>query len=282
MNQTGFSGLRVLALEARRAEEIAKLIRTYGGEPLVAPAVREVPLESNTAALEFAAGLLAGKFDLVVFFTGVGVRTLFSVVETRYSREEFLAALRKIQIAARGSKTLTALREFNVPVAAAAAEPNTWHELMSALKQAFGGELAHMRVAVQEYGVSNPKMLAALRQATASVTPVPVYQWAMPQDLEPLRSAVQALSEKRIDVLLLTNATQVDHLFQIATQMHCEAALREGLNHVFVVSIGPTTTEGLSHHGIVPDFEPSHPKIGFMVNEAAGKAKAALAHKQNP
>jgi len=64
---SGFDGLRVLALESRRAPELAKLISTYGGKPLVAPSMREVPLESNKEALAFAARLLAGEFDMVIF-----------------------------------------------------------------------------------------------------------------------------------------------------------------------------------------------------------------------
>ena len=51
---SGFEGLRVLALESRRAPELAKLIANYGGEAVVAPSMREVPLESNTEALAFA------------------------------------------------------------------------------------------------------------------------------------------------------------------------------------------------------------------------------------
>ena len=80
---SGFSGLRVLALESRRAAELAKLISTYGGEPVVAPAMREVPLESNTEALSFAESLLAGKFDIVIFLTGVGTRAVLGVAETK-------------------------------------------------------------------------------------------------------------------------------------------------------------------------------------------------------
>ena len=56
--------------------EVAKLIRTYGGEPLTAPAMREISLESNQPILEFAEALMRGAFDLVIFTTGVGVRTL--------------------------------------------------------------------------------------------------------------------------------------------------------------------------------------------------------------
>src|ERR1700734_3665702 len=60
-----FHGLRVLALESRRGTELAPLITTYGGQPLVAPALREVPLESNTEALRFAEALMRGELDVV-------------------------------------------------------------------------------------------------------------------------------------------------------------------------------------------------------------------------
>jgi len=45
MANTTFGGLCVLALESRRAREIAKLIENLDGVPTVAPSVREVPLE---------------------------------------------------------------------------------------------------------------------------------------------------------------------------------------------------------------------------------------------
>src|SRR5580704_2756611 len=80
-----FAGLRVLSLESRRATEMAKLIANYQGEPVVAPSMREVPLESNTEALAFAGKLLEGGFDLAIFLTGVGTRALARVVETQYA-----------------------------------------------------------------------------------------------------------------------------------------------------------------------------------------------------
>ena len=86
-----FDGLRVLSLESRRANEVAKLIRTYGGEPLTAPAMREISLESNQPVIEFAEALMRGAFDLVIFTTGVGVRSLVKIVSEHYDREQFLA-----------------------------------------------------------------------------------------------------------------------------------------------------------------------------------------------
>jgi uroporphyrinogen-III synthase len=41
------------------------------------------------------------------------------------------------------------------------------------------------------------------------------------------------------------------------------------LQRVTVTSIGPTTTEELRRHGIEPRLEASHPKMGFLVREAA-------------
>ena len=69
-----FDGLRVVSFESRRANEMAELIRRYGGEPLVAPSMREIPLSENRAALEFLPEIEAGKFAMVIFMTGVGTR----------------------------------------------------------------------------------------------------------------------------------------------------------------------------------------------------------------
>ena len=76
----GFNGLRVIALESRRSVELARLIESHGGVPRVAPSMREVPIERNQHALRFAAALLSGRFDMMIFLTGVGTRALTKVV----------------------------------------------------------------------------------------------------------------------------------------------------------------------------------------------------------
>src|SRR5207245_2446811 len=244
MAAENFAGLRVLALESRRGEELARLIETYGGRPVVAPAMREVPLESNQEALEFVRALLRDEFDMVIFLTGVGTRALTGVAETLGPREEYAAALRRVRVVARGPKPVAALRELGVTPNISAPEPNTWRELLHALDaEAASQPTRGLRIAVQEYGVASEELLTGLQERGARVTRVPVYRWALPEDVAPLRAAVRALAREEIDVVLFTTSIQVSHLLQIASEMSQEEPLRKGLERCVITSIGPTTSE---------------------------------------
>ena len=244
--------------------------------------MREVPLESNTEAITFADGLERGEFDLVILLTGVGTRALIASVErVRGHRDSFIEALKRTKIVARGPKPVAALREVQVAVWLTAPEPNTWREILTALDSRRSElSLRGLRVAVQEYGVSNPDLLAGLRDRGAVVTPVPVYQWALPEDLEPLRAACRALVAEDVDVVLFTTATQVVHLTKVAETMGLEEAVLRGLQKAVIASIGPTTSEELREHNTVPDMEASHPKMGFLVREAAERAAELLRTKR--
>ncbi|HEY3836023.1 MAG TPA: uroporphyrinogen-III synthase [Bryobacteraceae bacterium] len=259
-----FNGRRVLAFETRRAAEIETLIRKQGGDPFVAPSMREMPLESNPEAFAFAERLFAGEFDMMILLTGVGARYLDRVLSTRYENGKFADALRHLTVVVRGPKPAAVMREWQVPVAVQAPEPNTWRELLAAIEGR-----PERRVAVQEYGKSNLDLLSALRQRGQDVTTVRVYEWDLPEDTAPLREAVHRLAEGKIDVVLFTTSIQVAHLFRIAVEEKLEAQVRTALQKVLIASIGPTTTEELCEYGLNPHMEPTHPKMGLLVNEAA-------------
>jgi uroporphyrinogen-III synthase len=278
----GFAGLRVLSLESRRAPEMAKLIANYGGRPIVAPSMREVPLESNTEALAFARSLAAGGFDMAIFLTGVGTRALARVVSTVYPVEEFSAFLGKIPIVARGPKPVAALKELGVPVTVAVPEPNTWRELLASLdKKAASLPLKGARIALQEYGATNPDLLQGLADRGAVVTRVPVYQWALPEDIAPLRAAIEAIAQGEVDVALFTTSIQAVHLMQVAAEMGLQKALLQQFPRILVGSIGPVTSEELRAQGIAPDIEPTHPKMGFLVKEVAERSDEILRRKRS-
>ena len=283
MPPRSFNGLTVLALESRRAREIAKLIENMGGVPIVAPSVREVALDSNQEALEFARNLSAGLVDVVVFTTGVGVKALASAVESVCSQEELARRLNDVVIVARGPKPTAALKELGVTVSLTVPEPNTWRELLSLLdhnKETC--PLTGRRVAVQEYGVSNPELSAGLTERGAFVTSVNVYQWALPEDLEPLEQAIESIIHGDVHVLLVASSVQIRHLFEVAQEMKKADLLHKALSRVVITSVGPLTSEELRGRGLSVDIECAHPKMGFLVQEAAERAGELLNSKRPP
>jgi uroporphyrinogen-III synthase len=276
-----FDGLCVLSLESRRASELATLIKTFGGRPLAAPALREVPLKSNRAACDFAAALERDEFDIVIFLTGVGVRALLEAIQPEYSRERFASAIARTKTVVRGPKPLAVLRELRVPVWVTAPEPNTWHEVLTALEaRRHDTPLAGSRIAVQEYGVSNPELLNALRARGAQVTAVPVYRWELPEDLAPIQSAIGAIARGEVDVAIFTSGVQVAHLRAVAEQMGLQQDVHRHLERSVIASIGPTTSGELARAGIPRDIEASHPKIGILIREAAEQSADLLRAKR--
>ena len=62
-----FSNLRVAALESRNSAEMARLIEKMGGRPYVSPSMREVPIQENREAINFAHRLITGEIDVAMF-----------------------------------------------------------------------------------------------------------------------------------------------------------------------------------------------------------------------
>jgi uroporphyrinogen-III synthase len=275
----GFAGLRVLSLESRRSREIAQLIAGQGGEPFVAPSLSEVPAPPNDHVRRFVAALLAREIDLAIFTTGVGTRALADSPDC--PRDQFVAALRRIPVIARSSKPGTVLRDLGVPITATAPEPNTHREVLQLVdKNPDRFPLRGRQVAVQEYGAISKELHAGLLERGARVMPVVVYEWSLPSDTAPLRDAISRIIAGNIDVALFTATVQVQHLLRIADEMNQRDALLAALARTVVCSIGPVTSSELRTHGIVPDLEPEHPKMGFLVATAAKEAPAVLARKR--
>jgi uroporphyrinogen-III synthase len=129
--------------------------------------------------------------------------------------------------------------------------------------------LQGQQIALQEHGIPSRDLVEALKQRGAEILAVHVYDWALPEDTSPLKNAVTALLESHIDVVLFTAAVQAHHLFQIAEEMGSRDGLIAALRRTRVASIGPVTSEALSEYGISANLEPTHPKMGFLVREAA-------------
>ncbi|MCS6296092.1 MAG: uroporphyrinogen-III synthase [Nitrospira sp.] len=277
MATAGFDGLTVAAFESRMAVEMTRLIERHGGKPLVAPALREIPLEDNSAALQFGERLMREGLDVLVLMTGAGTTALFEVLQSRYSKSDLAAALKHTVLIARGPKPVAALKALGFPPTFTVPEPNTWVDVVSTLDA--HRPVQGLRVAVQEYGLPNRDLLEALSQRGAQVTPVPVYRWALPENTAPLKHVISRILAGQVQVMLVTNAAQIDHVVQVTEQEGQTVPFKEACKKLVVASIGPTASERIRSHGLPVDFEPSHGKMGILAKETSEQAHRLLKTK---
>jgi uroporphyrinogen-III synthase len=275
----GFAGLRVAAFESRLATEMARLITRYGGEPLVAPSMREVPLQDNTEVLRFGEQLLAGQFDMVILLTGVGTRTMVEVLQTSHPLERIKTALAQVSLVARGPKPIAALKQLGLTPEIAVPEPNTWRDILHVLDAR--KKVTGLRIAVQEYGVSNAELLEGLKERGAVVSRVPVYRWALPEDTALLRRVLDEILAGNVDVVLITNAVQVEHVMKLLEQNRRAEEFQQALRQMVVASVGQIASERLRSYDLPVDLEPSHPKMGILVKETSEQANAVLQRKRS-
>jgi uroporphyrinogen-III synthase len=212
---------------------------------------------------------------MMILLTGVGTRLLNQTLDLRYPSGTLAEALRRITIVARGPKPVAVLREWGLTPTITVPEPNTWREILAAVDRR-----PERRIAVQEYGRPAVELIDGLRARGAEVTSVPVYQWDLPADRGPLREAVRRAAAGEFDVVLFTTSMQITHLFRIAADEKLEDELRRALARMVIASVGPTTSETLGDFGLRPDLEPSHPKMGFLVNETGARATQILDNKK--
>ncbi len=207
--------------------------------------------------------------------TGIGTRTLFQALLGKYPKSQVERAFKRVTLAARGPKSVKALNEFGFRASLIAEEPNTWREMLEAL-----GNLKNKKVAVQEYGVPNHDFYQALKKEGAlEVIPVPVYCWALPQNTNPLKDLITDITDGKVQVALFTSATQVHNTLAVARELGLEHRLITAFSMMAVGSVGSVTSEAVRSQHIQVDFEPEHPKMGFLVKEAAEKAAGVIPSK---
>lgn len=243
-----------------------------------APAMKERMRPECPEADAFGEALAGGRADGVILLTGVGTRALMAALEDVMPREEFAAALNQTRVIARGPKVTAVLRELGVRGYLRPESPFTWCQILELIDAHW--PIRGMRVWVQEYGVSNPDFVEALGERGAQVSCVSVYRWELPEDLGPLRNAMQAIISGDVEVALFTTGPQVVHLLELARRDGLESELRAAFEGVAVGSVGPMCSEALRQKGLAVDYEPSSPHMGVLVREMSGRVRAILLKKQ--
>ncbi len=261
----------VAILEARLGRQFAELIEKHGGHALHAPALAEVPDLDRDAIARLIADLEVNPPAVAIFQTGVGTRALFDATDALGLTARLLALLASTTVAVRGPKPTGVLRGRGVRMDLSAQDPFTTAEVLEMLAQT---PVSGRRVVVQRYGVTNAELEGALKARGAAVIEIPTYRWSLPQDTRPLVELMDALDQRRVDAVAVTNAAQVYNLFYLADKLGRTEALRAGLNGTLVASVGPVSSDALKKFGVAVGLEASPPKLGPLMTALEGALKS--------
>jgi uroporphyrinogen-III synthase len=249
-------GKRVAVLESRLGAEVAGLVARRGGVPFHAPALAEEPDLDPQAILALVESLAAEPPRLMIFQTGVGTKALFAATDALGLSGRLKELCEKSVVAARGPKPTGALKARGVRIDRSAAEPFTTKEILGSVADL---DLHGAKVVVQRFGSANEELDRALEARGATVTEIPTYRWALPEDLRPLLELAGKLDGGEIDAVVVTNAEQVRNFLKVAP------AAKEALNRTIVASIGPVASKALRAAGVRVSLEASPPKLGALM-----------------
>jgi uroporphyrinogen-III synthase len=252
----------IAILENRVGEQMADLVRKYGGKPFSAPALAEIPDLDPAHIVELLKEWDINPPDVFIFQTGVGVKALFAATDALGMTDKLLSQLDAAQVVVRGPKPSAPLRARQVRIDGSAKDPFTTAEVLFELDTVAPQA---KRVVVQRYGETNAELQKALEQRGLQVTEIATYRWSLPENTAPLFALMDALDRNEIDAVAFTSASQAHNLFNLAQQAGRAEALKNSLNRSRIASIGPVCTAALNRLGIRVDIEPHPPKLGPFV-----------------
>lgn len=264
----GLAGRTVILLEARRAREIADLVRRYGGQPWSVPAMQELPPDDSSESVARLRQLCDQGPDVLVCLTGVGTRAMFELASQLGLEQRLREVFASAVVAIRGPKPAAVLRELGVRIDRTAAEPNTSREVLVALERD-----TFRSAAVQLYGGPDDELRMGLEARGVRVLELPLYRWAKPADTKPMLDMID--SADRAQALAVTSATQVRNVFSIAGSEGKADALRSKLDRLAVAAVGPVAAGALRELSVRVDVVPEHPHMGAMIRDLARWFEAA-------
>ena len=268
MSEPDFSpltGFRVAVTSARRADELATLLRRRGATVTSAAAIEMVPLPDDDELQQNTVSLIESPPDIVIATTGIGFRGWMSAADGWGVATALTDALSKARVVSRGPKATGALRAGGLPEEWSP-DSESSREVLHYLLE---GGIAGTRIAVQLHGATDdwdpfPEFLDELRAAGAEVVPIRVYRWHPAPRNGDFDQLVAGIAEEKFDAVSFTSAPAVASVLMRAGEMGLGAevlsALRGG---VHAMCVGPVTARPLVRLG-VPTSAPERMRLGAL------------------
>ena len=227
----------------RRSDELAAHLHALGAEVIHGPMVRTRPVADDDRMLRAATqAVLTDPPDYLLATTGIGIRGWINAAESWRARTDLLATLARTRVLARGPKVVGSLSEAGLAAWYVAESGRTAAMVEHLLAHSIRG--AH--VAVQLPGDAMNDTVARIEQAGARVTAIPVYEWTPPDDLDPARRVLRAITGGRVSAVTFTSRPAVRQFASLAVREGVEQQVARALRRqVLCVCIGPATADAL-------------------------------------
>lgn len=247
------AGKLVAVPEARQLDVLAGLLERRGASVLRCPLVDILDSPDEQSVLAWIERLIAKPTDLVVFYTGEGVRRLMGFAGRAGLEREFVAALARTPKLTRGPKPKRALGEHELAPEHTATEPTT-AGLVAAARTIHA---PLRRVALQLYAEGQDRQLVEhFEQRGVDVDCVAPYVYASASDDDRVAALIGELERGRVDAIAFTSKAQVQRLVALAQKRNLQTALQAGLARTKVAAIGPVVAGELATEGIRVDTMP--------------------------
>ncbi|MFF3997935.1 uroporphyrinogen-III synthase [Streptomyces cyaneofuscatus] len=255
------AGFTVGVTAARRAEELATLLKRRGAAVQHAPALRIVPLADDSELLDATKELIDHVPDVVVATTAIGFRGWVEAADGWGIGDALLERLRGVELLARGPKVKGAVR--------AAGLTEAWspgsESMAEVLDRLLGEGVEGRRIALQLHGEPLPGFIESLQAAGAEVVGVPVYRWMPPQDIAPLDRMLDATAARALDAVTFTSAPAAASFLGRAEVRGLLPEILGALrDDVLAACVGPVTALPLQARGI-PTVQPERFRLGPLV-----------------
>ena len=275
------SGLIVGVTGSRRASELARIIRAFGGIPYVAPTIGiEVNQRINEEAGYFARKILKEKVDYAIFMTGPGVYSLMSAARNLGIEQDLIQILQEVTVVARSLKPKEALAMHGIKTKIVP-EDNTSKGIAQLLrhrglagKRVFilwhGSYSSELKTELEAEGAVVFESLTymystGLNKDGADILKTMGYEYIPPEETKVLK-LIEDISIANLDAITFTSPPAARELFKIASQHGLNESLRTSLNtSVIVVAIGPSTQKALEENDVRVDVMPTMYKMGSMI-----------------
>ena len=246
-------GVVVAIPENREQPLLQGMLEERGAVVSCCPMVAIIDHPDQAAVRRWIEQLCAGAMDMVVLYTGEGLRRLVAAAQRWGLQEAMLQVLSQIPLLTRGPKPVRALREVGLKPALQADIPTT-AGVMATLATV---DLEGKAIGVQLYGDEvNAPLMAFLANHGARPLPVFPYRYAPAAETEAVSALLDALLAGRIQVLALTSAAQWQRLKQVADSRLPDLMAAHRAGRFLVAAVGPVLAEALAADGITADAVP--------------------------